>query len=45
MRFLDVYWVIYFLGYLIVVAVLLWVQWNELLRGETRSYGWPPYTA
>ena len=33
-RFLDVYWVIYFAGYLIAVAVLLWLQWDGLLRGN-----------
>ena len=33
-RFLDVYWVIYFAGYLIAVAVLLWLDWTALLRGD-----------
>ena len=33
-RFLDVYWIIYFAGYLIAVAVLLWLNWNALLRGD-----------
>ena len=31
-RFLDTYWIIYFLGYLIAVAVMLWLQWGSLLR-------------
>ena len=30
-RFLDVYWVIYFIGYLVAVAVMLWLHWNDLL--------------
>ena len=33
-RFLDVYWIIYFLGYLIAVAVMLWLQWDSLLHGD-----------
>ena len=36
MKFLDVYWVIYFIGYLVAVAVLLWMHWNELLRGNNQ---------
>ncbi|MYC39354.1 MAG: hypothetical protein F4X66_20955 [Chloroflexi bacterium] len=30
-RFLDVYWVIYFIGYLVAVAVMLWLHWDDLL--------------
>ncbi len=33
-RFLDVYWVIYFLGYLIAIAILLWLFWGRLLDGD-----------
>ena len=30
-RFLDVYWVIYFIGYLVAVAIMLWLHWDGLL--------------
>ena len=30
-QFLDVYWVIYFIGYLIAVAIMLWLHWDDLL--------------
>ena len=30
-RFLDVYWVVYFVGYLVAVAIMLWLHWDDLL--------------
>ncbi len=37
-RFLDVYWIIYFLGYLAAVAIMLWIQWDGLFHGDNRIY-------
>ena len=33
-RFLDVYWVIYFVGYLVAIAVMLWLHWDGLINGH-----------
>ena len=33
-RFLDVYWVIYFVSYLVVIAILLWLYWDDLLHED-----------
>ncbi len=37
-RFLEVYWIIYFLGYLIAVAVMLWLRWDGLIHGDNRIH-------
>ena len=37
-RFLDVYWVIYFLSYLMAVAVMLWLDWDGLLHEDNRIH-------
>ena len=33
-RFLDTYWILYFIGYVIGVIVLGWHYWDELWSGE-----------
>lgn len=33
-RFLRIYWIAYLISYLIAVAILLWLYWGSLLRGE-----------
>lgn len=33
-QFLDVYWVIYFIGYLVAVAIMLWLHWDDLLHKD-----------
>ena len=37
-QFLDIYWVIYFAGYLVAVAVMLWLRWDDLLHGDGRIH-------
>ena len=37
-RFIEVYWVIYFVGYLIAVGLLLWVYWADLTQGDKAVY-------
>ena len=34
MKFLDVYWIIYFIAYVAAVAILLWLEWDGLLRED-----------
>ena len=36
-RFLDIYWVVYFIGYVLAVAVLLWL-YQDGLKEDTRIY-------
>ena len=33
-QFLDTYWVIYFIGYLVALAVQLWMDWGSLAQGD-----------
>ena len=33
-QFLRVYWIIYYLSYLIAVALLLWLYWSNLLAAD-----------
>ncbi len=33
-RFLDVYWLIYFAGYLAAIGILLWLHWHNLTTGD-----------
>ena len=39
-RFLGIYWIIYYLAYLIAVALLLWLYWGNLMSsdGNTRIF-------
>ena len=37
-RFLDVYWVIYFIGYLAAFAALLSLRWHGVLQGPDRVH-------
>ena len=37
-RFIEVYWVIYFVGYLIAIGVLFWLHWADLTRGDKAIY-------
>ena len=37
-RFLRVYWIIYFLGYLIAAAIMLWLHWASLLNHDQPVY-------
>ena len=39
-RFPGEYWIIYYLAFLVAVAVLLWLYWDGLLRGggDTRLF-------
>ena len=39
-RFLGIYWVIYYLAYLLAVALLLWLYWGNLMssEGNTRIF-------
>ena len=37
-QFLDIYWIIYFACYLIAVAVMLWLRWDDLLHGDGRIH-------
>lgn len=37
-RFIEVYWVIYFVGYLIAIGLLLWLYWRDLTQGDKVIY-------
>ena len=37
-RFLDVYWVIYFVGYLLAIVILGGLHWDDLKQGDSRIY-------
>lgn len=37
-RFIEVYWVIYFVGYLIAIGLLFWLHWADLTRGDKVIY-------
>ena len=37
-RFLEVYWLIYFVGYLIAIGIMLWLSWGDLIRGDKAFY-------
>ena len=39
-RFLGIYWIIYYLAYLMAVALLLWLYWGNLMssEGNTRLF-------
>ena len=37
-RFLDVYWVIYYIGYLAAMAALLSLRWDGVLQGPDRVH-------
>ena len=37
-RFLDTYWILYFVGYIVAIIILGWLNWDELRAGNNRIY-------
>ena len=37
-RFLDTYWILYFVGYIVAIIILGWLNWDELRSGNNRIF-------